>query len=210
MLNKKKLILIGMLLLLLFAYGCSFLYQSPQPKSESIIDLTTQEEIWEVTHLSGLDENGEEWSTEDLAGEWWIAKTIFTRCPTVCMTMTPNMVMLQDAILAENLDVNIVSFTVDPEFDTPERMKKYGEGYGASFENWQFLTGYTEEEIAQFAGDSFKAPIVKIPEDEDILHSTRFFLVNREGRVVRLYNGERDFDLDAYIEDLTFLLTNEK
>ncbi|MCD8511013.1 MAG: SCO family protein [Bacillus sp. (in: Bacteria)] len=206
--NKKLILLLS--ILVLGISGCSFLYQSPQPKSESIIDLTTQEEVWKVTQLSGLDENGNEWSTDDMAGEWWLAKTIFTRCPTVCMTMTPNMVLLQEAILEEGLDVKIVSFTVDPDFDTPERMKAYGEGYGASFENWQFITGYSEDEIAEFAGDSFKAPIVKVPEQEDIMHSTRFFLVNREGHVVRMYNGERDFDLAAYIEDLTVLLTNEK
>lgn len=205
--NKLLYTLFGMFFLILS--GCSFLYQSPQPKSESIIDLTTQDDPWNVAYLEGLDENGDAWSSDALTGEWWLAKTIFTRCPTVCMTMTPNMVLLQDAILAEGLDVNIVSFTVDPEFDTPERMKHYGEGYNASFENWQFITGYSDEEISTFAEASFKAPIVKIPEQEDILHSTRFFLVNREGQVVRMYNGERDFDLEAYIEDMTFLLTNE-
>ncbi|MDQ0255447.1 protein SCO1/2 [Evansella vedderi] len=208
MLRTKNVIYMGMFLILL--QGCSFLYQSPEPpQSNAIVDLTREEEPWMVTPLSGLDENGDAWSTEDMSGEWWLAKTIFTRCPTVCMTMTPNMVTLQEALAEEGLDVKIVSFTVDPEFDTPERMERYGEAYGASFDNWQFISGYEEEEITEFAAQSFKATVMKIPEQEDILHSTRFFLMNRDGQVVRLYNGESGFDLEAYIEDLTNLLTSE-
>src|SRR5699024_4721554 len=137
---------------------------------------TTAEEAWFVPEMSGVTQGDEEWSTADMKGEWWLTKTIFTRCPTVCMTMTPNMVQLQEEAVDEGLDLQIVSFTVDPEFDTPERLEKYGESYEASFEYWDFITGYEQEDIENFAYEAFKQPVMKVPEQEDIIHPTRFYL----------------------------------
>lgn len=198
------LLLAGLALLL---QGCSFLYSAPAPpESDAIIDVTQSEDDWGIADISGENQDGEPWSTEEMAGEWWVTKTIFTRCPTVCMTMTPNMAQLQEGILEEDLDVRIVSFTVDADFDTPERLRDYGESYGADFSNWDFVTGYTQEELEEFAMDTFRAPIVKVPEQNDIMHPTRFYLISPEGELVRMYSGEDGFDLEATIEDLKYLL----
>ncbi|WP_096189424.1 SCO family protein [Evansella halocellulosilytica] len=204
---KSGLLFISMV----FLSGCSFLYQEPQPpESNAIIDVTQSEEDFEVTEFSAVNQNGEEMTNEDLEGEWWLAKTIFTRCPTVCMTMTPNMVSLQEELIDRDLDVRIVSFTVDPEFDTPERLEDYGESYGANFENWDFVTGYSEEDLQDFVLASFKANIQAIPEQNDIMHPTRFYLMNRDGEIVRFYDGDSSFELDPIIDDIEFLLTAEE
>ena len=196
-------LLLGFVIILV--QGCSFLYQDTKPpESDAITDVTQAEDTWEVTDISGVNQNDDPWSVDDLSGQWWITNTIFTRCPTVCMTMTPNMVVLQDEIRDENIDLEIVSFTVDPEFDTPERLADYGESYGASFENWNFITGYSAEELEEFVFDSLKAYV--IPTDNDIMHPTNFYLINPEGEVVRFYKGESDFDLEATLEDLKFLI----
>ncbi|MBU9711489.1 SCO family protein [Evansella tamaricis] len=203
----KLLLPVGLTFFLL--QGCSFLYGEPEQQRPSpVIDVSQADEPWEVENFYAVNQDGEEWSTEQLKGQWWITKTIFTRCPTVCMTMTPNMVHLQDAIVANNLDIQIVSFTVDPEFDTPERLVNYGESYGADFNNWDFLTGYTQEEIEAFALETMKARVMKIEEQNDIAHPTRFFLVNGDGIIVRMYSGDTDFDLDATIKDLQSVVTN--
>lgn len=181
------------------------MYQNSTPESSAIIDLTNSEEEFLITPLTGVDQNGEAWSTDEMADTWWVAKTIFSRCPTVCMTMTPNMVKLQEAIVDEGLDVEIISFTVDPEFDTPERMAEYGEAYGASFDNWRFITGYTEEEIVEFVLDSFRAPVMRVEEQNDISHPTRFYLMNGH-EIVRMYKGDEGFDLDATIKDMAGLI----
>ncbi|PYZ93946.1 electron transporter SenC [Salipaludibacillus keqinensis] len=194
-----------MLFVVMIAFsGCSFLYDdaSESAQGDAVIDVSQAEEPWEVIDFQGENQFGEEVSVESLAGEWWITKTIFTRCPTVCMTMTPNMVELQKGLEEEGVDLRIISVTVDPEFDTPERLEDYGESYGASFENWDFLTGYEFEDVREFALESLKAPIQEVPEQDDIMHPTRFYLVNPEGVVVRMYSGENSFDLETTVNDI--------
>lgn len=198
--KKIGAMLIGAILL----SGCSFLYEdaSESAQGDSVIDVTVSEDPWEVSGLEAENQFGEEITMEDLEGDWWIAKTIFTRCPTVCGVMTPNMVELQTAMEEAELDVRIVSFTVDPEFDEPERLESYGESYGADFENWDFLTGYSAEELQVFVQDSFKAQIQELPEQSDIMHPTRFFLVGPDGQIHRMYAGEDSFDAERTVEDL--------
>ncbi|MDG5789179.1 SCO family protein [Evansella sp. AB-P1] len=200
-------VLLGTVLIVFLLQGCSFLYGEPSPpQSSSIINVTeTDTEMW-MSSISGVNQFNEEWATEDMEGQWWIAKTIFTRCPTVCLTMTPNMSQLQQEIADEELDIKIISFTVDPEFDEPERLENYGENYEANFENWSFITGYSFEDIQEMVLESFRLPVTKDPERNDISHPTRFFVVNPEGEIVRLYSGERDFDPDNYVKDLKILL----
>ncbi|PYZ97433.1 electron transporter SenC [Alteribacter lacisalsi] len=187
--------------------GCSFLYQDPAAEYDAVIDLTEaerEEGQWEMSSFEAVNQDGETVTDEDLEGTYYLAKTIFTRCPTVCMTMTPNMVSVQQAMEEEGIEnVQIVSFTVDPDFDTPERLAEYGESYGAEFDNWQFLTGYDMETLEEVVMTGMRSRVV--PGENDIGHPTRFFLFNDEGETIRMYNGERDFDLEAIIADLKHL-----
>jgi protein SCO1 len=199
---KKSAGFFGVFLLL---SGCSFLYEdaSESAQGESIIDTTATEDPWVTGDFEAVNQHEEEVTSDMLEGEWWITKTIFTRCPTVCNVMSPNMAELQEEMEEEGVeDVRIVSFTVDPEFDTPERLESYGESYGADFDNWDFLTGYDEEEIQSYALDSFKAQIQEVPEQDDIMHPTRFYLVAPDGVVHRMYAGEDNFDAEATVADM--------
>src|SRR5690625_4282451 len=89
----------------------------------------------------------------DLKCEWWVAYFIFTNCTTVCLPMTTNMAELQNKLNEQDLNAQRISFSVDPDYDSPEVLKEYGEGYGADFSNWSFLTGYDFETIKEFRTD---------------------------------------------------------
>lgn len=194
---------------LMMASGCSFLYEdvSESGQAEAVIDVTSAETPWEIVPFEAVNESGEEVTEEMYEGEWWLAKTIFTRCPTVCMVMTPNMVSLQEEVNNRGLDLQIVSFTVDPEFDDPEQLTEYGESYGADFSNWDFLTGYDPDMIKDLALESFKAQIMELPEQSDIMHPVRFYLISPEGQIVRMYSGESNFDLDSSVDDIEYMMT---
>lgn len=176
--------------------GCSWLYQSGPKNSAKDVD-----DNLVVPSFEFMNQNGEPFGTKDLEGQLWVANMIFTRCPTVCPTMTPNFTVLQNTLAEEGLDVRLVSFTVDPEFDNPERLKKYGENNGADFNRWTFVTGYNLEEMEAFALEAFKAAVMEIPESEDIMHSTKFYLVNEEGKVINWYDGLTP-DPDPIIKDI--------
>src|SRR5699024_2089937 len=108
-------------------------------------------------------------------GDWWIADFVFTNCTTVCLPMTSNMTALQNKMDDQDVSVQLVSFSVDPDYDTPEVLKEYGESYEADFDTWDFLTEYKVETIKRLcikASDS----LVKQHEEGDFenTHGTLF------------------------------------
>ncbi|MEK5442180.1 MULTISPECIES: SCO family protein [unclassified Fredinandcohnia] len=157
---------------------------------------------YEVSDFSYVDQNGEDFSLKDLEGKVWIADMIFTQCDTVCPPMTAHMAKLQGMVKEEDLDVEFVSFSVDPEVDTPEMLKEYAESYSDDLSNWHLLTGYTMNEITVFAKDSFAALVAK-PEGEDqVVHMTKFYLVDQNGTVLKDYDGVSDTPYEEIIADI--------
>ncbi|MFP3359611.1 SCO family protein, partial [Planococcus sp. SIMBA_143] len=110
----------------------------------------------EVENLTYTDQTNSEFGLSDLDGKVWIADLIFTNCETVCPPMTANMSQLQDKLSGADVNVERVSFSVDPNRDTPEELMKFSEKFDADLSNWHFLTGYDNEEIKSFAESSFK------------------------------------------------------
>jgi protein SCO1/2 len=123
----------------------------------------------------------------DLRGKVWVADIIFTRCAGPCPRMTKQMQSLQDS-LAGDTGAKLVTLTTDPEFDSPDVLKKYAARFGANAARWNFLTG-TKKQIAGLAIDSLKLTAVeKKPEeradaDDLFIHSTIFVVVDKQARV---------------------------
>ncbi|MGE6376367.1 SCO family protein [Peribacillus muralis] len=161
---------------------------------------------WDLEDFSYIDQDGKPFSKSDLKGKVWVADFIFTSCETVCPPMTSNMSKLQQQLKDEGVeDVEFVSFSVDPEIDKPEVMKKYGNQFNVDYRNWHFLTGYGQEEIEQFALDNFKT-LVKKPEKEDqVIHGTSFFLMDQEGKIIRDYTGLQDIPFEDIIKHIKIL-----
>ena len=190
-------VLVFILLLGVLA-GCGWLYEIGNGSS-SEFDFSQSE--LEVPAFEFTNQEGEPYGTEQLNGQYWLANMIFTNCPSVCPTMTPNMQRLQAAMQEEGVEMSFISFTVDPEHDTPEVLKSYGTNVGADLDSWQFLTGYNDEEITQFAQEGFASLVQKVEGEDDIIHVTSFFLVDPEGNVIRKYEGLQS-DQTLIIEDL--------
>ncbi|MEC1440343.1 SCO family protein [Bacillus sonorensis] len=160
---------------------------------------------YDVQSFSFQNQDNKTVSLDSLKGKVWVADFIFTNCNTICPPMTSHMSELQKQMDEENLQARIVSFSVDPENDTPEKLKKFAANYPLSFENWDFLTGYSQAEIERFALKSFKA-IVKKPENEDqVIHQSSFYLVDQEGKVVKDYDGAKDTPYSEIIADIKIL-----
>jgi protein SCO1/2 len=143
---------------------------------------------------------------QDLAGKPWIADFIFTRCPASCPLMTARMARLNRE-LPRDLDVRLVSFSVDPEHDTPQVLERYAESYKAPA-RWFFLTG-GKEEIYRLSRQGFKLGIEIPPPSapggpavEPILHSTRFVLVDGQGRIRGYYDGFDEDSMKKLVGDL--------
>lgn len=161
---------------------------------------------WPIEDFTFTNHEEQPFGLKDLKGKVWVADFIFTNCEDVCLPMTSNMVKLQQMAKEEGIEnLEFVSFSVDPEVDQPETLKKYGEQFNADFSNWQFLTGFSQEEIEKFALDNFKA-LVKKPETGDqVIHGTDFYLVDQNGKIMKYYTGLQDIPFKEIIKDIKTL-----
>jgi cytochrome oxidase Cu insertion factor (SCO1/SenC/PrrC family) len=126
-------------------------------------------------------------------GGIWIADFIFTRCGGTCPTMSRSMKSVQ-ASISHNPHLwpapRLVSITVDPEWDTPERLARYAERFDADPQGWLFLTGEYNE-IQQLAREGFLVGVQQGHDDplEPIIHSQSLILIDHRGRIRGYYDG---------------------
>ncbi len=151
---------------------------------------------------------GETVSSDDLKGKVWVAYFFFSTCPSICPLMNRNMVDVQTEF-AKNPEVVIVGFTVDPATDTPERLRKYGEKYGVQKGKWHYLTG-DKQAIYKLALQSFMLGVEDASGDQQeahpIIHSEKFVLVDRQGRIRGYYAGTHKPDVQRLMQDLYTVL----
>ncbi|AUO10792.1 SCO family protein [Priestia megaterium] len=160
---------------------------------------------WKMDSFSYVNQDQKKVGLSQLKGKVWVANFIFTSCETVCPPMTAHMAKLQKMAKDEGLDVRFVSFSVDPEVDTPPKMKDYANKFGADFSNWDFLTGYKQAEIEKFALDQFKMIVKKPQEDPQVIHGTYFFLIDKDGVVQKSYQGVTDPPYEDMLKDIKTL-----
>lgn len=129
---------------------------------------------------------------DSLLGSIWIADFFYTDCPGICRNLGARMAELQKK-LSNAPDVKLVSFSVDPERDTPEVLKAYAERYGADPERWLFLTG-KKADMQALVVESFmlafgENPDPKAKPEDRITHSSKLALVDAEGKIHGYYEA---------------------
>lgn len=155
-----------------------------------------------IEDFSFTNQMNETITLSSLKGKVSVANFIFTNCVDVCPPMTANMAKLQKLVKDEEITgVNFISFSVDPEMDTPEILYDFAEKFGADQSNWHFLTGYSQETIEKFALNSFKALVQNNPNSDQVAHGTSFYLIDQEGNMIKYYDGLK-VQFDEIISDL--------
>src|SRR5216110_2277228 len=134
-----------------------------------------------------VNQDGQNFGSAQLRGKIWIADFIFTSCPGPCPMISSRMSELQKPL--SNTDVHLISFTVDPEKDTPQVLNGYAEKLQAQAGRWDFLTG-PKSTIYDLSRYGFK---LGVSEDGDEagrpVHSTRMILVDRHGEIRGYYDA---------------------
>ena len=155
---------------------------------DSLVQYKNNKMEHKIADFSFQNQNNKTITQEDYKDVIYVADFFFTTCPTICPIMTDNMVWLQDKI-KEMPDVNLLSFSVTPDIDTPEVLRKYADEKGVIDSKWNLLTG-DKKEIYYLARRSFLA--VKtgtIGELYDMVHTENFILVDKNGRIRGFYDG---------------------
>lgn len=152
-----------------------------------------------------VERSGREVRRAELAGAPWVADFIFTRCSGSCPALSARMTKLQDALGDR---VRMVTFSVDPEHDTPRVLSEYASRLGAS-NRWLFITGDTSE-LRKLVTDGFHLSAVEknVSAAEPLLtHSDRFALVDENLHIRQYYLGTEDGCIDQLRGDLESLAT---
>lgn len=139
-----------------------------------------------------VERAGGVFSSAELTGKVWVADFIFTRCAGTCPGMSRQMEELQATLkaLPRWKEVRLVSFSVDPTNDTPEVLRDYADSYKADRRQWLFLTG-PRQDVWKLTKEGFKLPVGEDTENLQmpITHSTRFALVDQQGRIRGYYDA---------------------
>lgn len=148
-------------------------------------------------------------SLADLQGKVWIADFIFTRCQSACPVLSRRMEGLTKSLTHD--DLRYVSFSVDPTWDKPEVLAKYGAQFNAKESQWFFLTG-EQSTIYDLVQKGFQLGVAEATPEEleaggmPILHSSKFVLVDQEGRIRGYYDSTDESKMTALKKDALALL----
>jgi protein SCO1/2 len=157
--------------------------------------------LWPVPSYRLVDQNGRTRTPEELRGSVWVADFIFTSCKSVCPVLSAKMVQVQRAIPDSRL--KFVSFSVDPERDTPEALRDYAKRWAPDESRWTLLAN-TKESLAELS-KGMKTFVERQPDPDATVHSAELFLIDGKGQVRGIYATDGD-SFDALVPDARRLL----
>ena len=162
-----------------------------------------------VPAFSLIDQDGQPFTEEALRGHPTVINFVFTRCDTICPVIAMKTQRLQDKTAdPRGAGIKIVTITVDPEWDTPEKLTSFGQRYKAESERWRFLTGPKDKITALITG-----PLMTTmdrdgelkPGSPNIVHSGYFLLVDGNLTIRGVYDSNDIHKLDELEHHARFL-----
>jgi protein SCO1/2 len=188
---------------LLFLAGAGALYQIVAPRLQPLPVYMA------LPEAKLIDENGQPFDLNQTRGKVVVLSLIYTHCPDICPLTTAKMKQIQESVQTAGLSnqVQLVTFTVDPQRDTPDVIKRFASAYDFDPSNWVFLTGPSDQINILIKGLNLYVQRVyyvnDTPVPENALpqpaadtpylvnHTDRMFLIDRRGNVRALPPGSR-------------------
>ena len=179
---------------------------SPSMVSKELVEENIQfiKKYHKIKDFSMKNQNGETITQEFYNDKIYVADFFFTTCPTICPIMTENMGYIQEKIKNDS-DVLLLSFSVTPEIDTVEQLKKYSLEKNVIDSKWNLVTG-NKKDIYNLARTSYL--VAKTNGDGgkyDMIHTENFVLVDKEKRIRGFYDGTNSKEMDQLLNDIKIL-----
>jgi cytochrome oxidase Cu insertion factor (SCO1/SenC/PrrC family) len=161
-----------------------------------------------VPAFSLTDQSSKPVTNATFAGTPWAAAFVFTRCPMACPRVTRAMLGAQMDAKRRGIALRFVSFSIDPENDTPEVLLQYAKNYGADLASWSFLTGDAAL-VRTTAEKGFKIAVEGTSDpsraDFGINHGTQLVLVDGKGHIRGYYATDDPKALEQVVSDAAML-----
>jgi protein SCO1/2 len=170
--------------------------------------------IWhKVANITLTNQLGNKVSLDDLQGKIIVADFFFTRCPSICPTLTKNMKKLQDALklkddtkMVDTTFVQFLSFSIDPMRDSVGALKKYADRFGVNHDVWWMLTG-DKKQIYDFTINEIKLGLEDGQGvDSNFIHSQKMVVIDRDRIIRSYYDGLNSLEMQRLAEDITLLM----
>ena len=165
----------------------------------SLIGKTTHE----IPDFSFTNQFGNVISNTDVQNKIYVANFFFTSCPSICIDLTNNLKIVQNAF---DNEIIILSHSVDPEIDTVERLMKYQEINKINGKNWFLLRGNIDEIIKMAQLGYFAIASIDNHVENSLIHTENIVLVDRQQRIRGVYNGTSEVEMSYLIDDIKRLL----
>lgn len=162
-----------------------------------------------VRPFAFTNQAGQTITEKDLKGNVAVVEYFFTTCKGICPKMNANMQQVYNHFKSEP-NFRILSHTVDPDTDSVPTMKRYADSLGADPDKWWFLTG-RKDSLYAAARNSYLLDDPKNNTggiDEQFIHTQFFALVDKEGKVRKIYDGLKKEEVDQLKDDISRLLEN--
>lgn len=171
--------------------------------------LSKEEASKKITHHIGsfslMDQDDKIITDETVDHKIQIASFIFTSCGSICPTMIRNLDLVSKKY-KNDPDVLLLSFSVTPWIDTPQKLKNFKKFYKINNPNWHFLTG-KKGEIYKLARQSYFAEedLGFTRDSTEFLHTEHIILADQSKRIRGIYNGTLQTDIQQLIKDIEIL-----
>ncbi len=168
-------------------------------KSDQVVDINrmamTQDAMYPESKLSYImgedgprkvpdfdfvDQNGDSFSRDSLLGKITVLDFFFTSCPTICPIMSSNMSQLADEF-NEYQNIQFVSISINPRYDTVDRLAVYKEKYNTATDQWFLLNGPVDEVYALARDGFFMIAKEEAEAPGGFEHSGLFALIDTNG-----------------------------
>ncbi|MEO8701696.1 MAG: SCO family protein [Kofleriaceae bacterium] len=199
-----RVLLLAMLGVLLLAVGAIAVFAFVLRDAEPELD-----HLGKVPAFTLVDESGQRFTEEALRGHPTIVSFVFTRCDSICPTLSGRAQRLQEKTAdRKGVAIKLISFSVDPTYDTPVRLAEYAKRFSADPTRWRFLTGPPDKVTALVTG-----PFMTLMDREgitasgapSIVHSGYFILVDADLEIRGVYDSNDEQRLDEMIHHARYL-----
>lgn len=164
--------------------------------------------LGDIPPFQVTERSGKPVSRESLKGKVWVASFIFTRCSGQCPLLCQELKKIQSRLRFKE-SFRLVSFSVDPERDTPEVLAEYATRFSADPYKWWFVTG-DKKEMNALVRHGFRLssgdPGDPSAGEEEVIHSFKLVLVDGYGRIRGYYDGTDEGSLKSLVKDAKYLI----
>jgi protein SCO1/2 len=203
--------LIGAIAIILLWNACKFgnktlpIYGSRTTVTKTVNGQTVTDTVYKtIPAFKFINQYGDSVGSKNVDGKIYVADFFFTSCPSICPIMQRNMLNVYNAYKTDD-DFKILSYTIDPKYDSVAVLKKYAEKLGVAGNTWWLLQG-KKDDTYRLAEKNY---LVSVAKDTTVpggyVHQGYFVLVDKKSRVRGAYDGTDQKQVSQLIDDIKTL-----